>query len=216
MTGRAECWGAVRLVSEMLAQKDVGAAQGILDAANLTCPNGLVLRYGKKDRQRAGVYDERGELYDVPAWVVLDPEDVVEVEEKDGMLDGTVEEGSRGGDAATTEDGTIAREKGKGRLADWGDMMSVRARLSDRATDVPVQVGSKQNVAALVRGIQEKIGAKRVRLMYLGKVLDERRTLLEQGWVQGHVVNALVFEGDEGMLGLGSLESRTRSLQSSR
>jgi hypothetical protein len=36
--------------------------------------------------------------------------------------------------------------------------------------------------------------------MYLGKTLDERSTLEESGWRQGHVINAMVFEGEETML----------------
>lgn len=32
----------------------------------------------------------------------------------------------------------------------------------------------------------------RVRLAYLGQMLNENETLLEQGWKEGHVVNALV------------------------
>jgi len=204
----------------MLRQGHVADAQGILDAANLTCPNGSVVSYSRRDRQRAGVYDERGELYDIPAWVVQDPEDIVDEGAEKHAVDGAMdEEDDIDKDAEDMEDTTLAAqqrsrdEKGKGRAADLGDMMTIRARLSDRATDVAVTIGSKQKVAALIRGVQDHIGAKRVRLMYMGKVLDERRTILEQGWVQGHVVNALVFEGDESMLGSKSLEARTNGLK---
>ena len=34
----------------------------------------------------------------------------------------------------------------------------------------------------------------RVRIVYLGKILMENETLVNQGWRDGHVVNALVFQ----------------------
>lgn len=72
--------------------------------------------------------------------------------------------------------------------------------MSDRSTDVTVRVGSKEKIAVAVRKIQEQIGNKRVRLAYLGHVLQEGKTLEEQGFKTGNVVNAYVFEGDEKML----------------
>jgi hypothetical protein len=38
-------------------------------------------------------------------------------------------------------------------------------------------------------GISHK---QRVRIAYLGKILNEDEPLLEQGWKTGHIVNALV------------------------
>lgn len=35
-------------------------------------------------------------------------------------------------------------------------------------------------------------GKQRVRIAYLGRMLREHEPLLEQGWKQGHVINALV------------------------
>lgn len=32
----------------------------------------------------------------------------------------------------------------------------------------------------------------RIRIAYLGKILDEKTSLAEQGWKEGHIVNALV------------------------
>ena len=178
------------MVSELLRRGEVAEAQGILDAMGMSCPNGRVARGRGRHREKGGLFDERGVLYDLPAWVLTDPEDIVEEGEKEGLGEGDV--------AAT-----VARkrgEKGKGRAEDPGEIVQVRARLSDRGTDVVVAVGVKQRVAVVVRGVQEQIGRKRLRLMYLGKTLDERSTLEESGWRQGHVINAMVFEGEEAML----------------
>jgi len=184
----------------MLRQGNVTDAQGVMDAANLSCPQGRVAVDKGRHRHRGGVYDERGELYDIPAWVVTDPQDIVEdEEEKDvegGASDASEDEESAEAIAAQKR----REEKGKGRAEDIGDMLHVRCRLSDRGSDVIVPIGSKQKVGVMVRGIQTQIGNKRVRLMYLGRVFVENKTLEEQGWQKGHVLNALVFEGDEGML----------------
>ncbi|KAI7706592.1 hypothetical protein KC353_g12151, partial [Hortaea werneckii] len=149
--------------------------------------------------------DERGELYDVPLWVVADPQDVVEDEEADAEkdLDGTASDSDGG--AGDEEDAAVAgqqrrEEKGKGRAEDIGELLSIRCRLSNLGSDVVVEVGSKQKVTVLVRNIQQQIGPKRLRLVYLGRTLMEGKSLEELGWQQGHVINAMVFEGDEDIL----------------
>lgn len=194
-------WNALRLVSEMLRQGDLAGAQGVLDAVNASCPNGRVAGGRGRDRLKGGIYDERGQLYDIPGWVLADPEDMTEDEEKDP---------DAADDGDESADDIVARErrrdeKGKGRAEDIGEEVRVRARLSDRGTDVVATVGTKQKVAVLVRRIQEQAGNKRIRLAYLGKILDEGKTLDQNNWASGHVINALVFEGDEAMLaGKGS------------
>lgn len=196
VTGSEEVWSALRLACEELRKGGEGLeeAQGILDAAGLSCPKGRVVAgRSSRDRVKGGVYDERGVLYEIPAWVVADPEDVVESRDAGGEKDKV--EGAAG--VQTDQD---EKDKGKGRAADAGEMLSLRARLSDRSTDVTVRVGSKEKIAVAVRKIQEQIGNKRVRLAYLGHVLQEGKTLEEQGFKTGNVVNAYVFEGDEKML----------------
>ena len=32
----------------------------------------------------------------------------------------------------------------------------------------------------------------KIRIAYLGKILDDKLTLIEQGWKEGHVINALI------------------------
>ena len=199
VSGNTEVWKAVRVVCEMLRKGDIAEAQAILDAINMTCPNGRVARGRGRHREKGGLYDERGELYDIPAWIVTDPEDLIEDEGEKDVLDGA---DSDDGDVQTIDPTATTRrnEKGKGRAEDPGEILQIRARLSDRGTDIIVSAGTKQKIAVIVRGIQDQIGRKRLRLMYLGKTLDERTTLMDSGYKQGHVLNAMVFEGDEKML----------------
>lgn len=195
VAGSPEVWSALKLVSELLREGKVEEAQGILDASCITCPNGRVAGGKGRDKVRGGVYDERGVLYEVPAWVVGDPGDLVEdegegEEEKDRVV-------VSAGDGV---DGAVESGKGKEKEQDVGELLAVKVRLSHTGTDMTVRVGSKQKVAFLVRQIMQQIEGRRVRLAYLGKVMDENKTLEEQGWARGHVVNALVFEGSEDML----------------
>lgn len=193
-------WEALRAICELVRMDDLAEAQGILDAMNLTCPHGRLASGRGRRREKGGVYDERGQLYDLPAWVVTDPLDVVEAEEKDAV-EGAEEDDEDDEDDEHSEDALAAAarrrdEKGKGRAEDPGEKVLLRARLSDRGTDVVVSVGMKQKISVIVSAIQEQIGQRRIRLMYLGKDLEARSTLEQTGWVQDHVVNALVYEGD--------------------
>ncbi|GAB7361099.1 hypothetical protein MBLNU230_g1137t1 [Neophaeotheca triangularis] len=199
VTGSPEVWNALRLVSELLREGKTEEAQGILDASGISCPNGRVAGGKGRDKVRGGVYDERGVLYEVPAWVVGDPGDLVE--------DGEEDDGDEGEKDAVVGVEGAEEGKGKEKVADVGELLVVRARLSHTGADMTVRVGSKQKVAFLVRQIMQQIEGRRVRLAYLGKVLDEGKGLEEQGWCKGHVVNALVFEGTEEMLKRSSSQS---------
>ncbi|MCJ1322111.1 hypothetical protein MMC15_007456 [Xylographa vitiligo] len=173
------------MVVGLVGDGEVETAQGILDAAGVTVPTGDLVN---------GVYDEAGNFYQMPEQVVGDPDNVV-VED-----DGAVEaEMAKGGEGEMDEEELERRreEKGKGVLKS-GDLVKVRARLSDRGgPDVVIMVSKEQSVRVLIRKIQDEIempGKGKVRIAYLGKILKEGETLLAQGWREGHVVNALVFQ----------------------
>ncbi|KAJ9667575.1 hypothetical protein H2201_002444 [Coniosporium apollinis] len=186
VSGRAEVWGVVRMVVELLQAGQVGSAQGVLDAAGCTCPTGEVWR--------GGVWDEMGGLYEVPDWVVVMPVEVVEEEgEGEGEVE-VVEEDKSGG----SEEEVGGREKGKARAVEVeaGEVVRVRARLSDRGTDVLVKVGKGERVGGVLGRIREAVDIserQKLKIAYLGKVLQENESLAAQGWREGHVVNVLVF-----------------------
>lgn len=174
----------------MLQQGNVTEAQGILDAVKLTSPNGRVAIGRGRDRVKGGLYDERGELYELPAWLVTDPADIIEEQEKDDQ--------EAGGHRKSSETAASRRdEKGKGRAADVGETIRVRARLSDRGQDLVISIGTREKVAVIVRKLQKQVDAPRIRLVYLGHVLQETKTLESQGYKAGDVVNAFVFVGPE-------------------
>ncbi|KAL4937029.1 hypothetical protein BDV06DRAFT_203785 [Aspergillus oleicola] len=96
-----------------------------------------------------------------------------------------------GGDADERE----RRRDEKGKTSER-DLIRVKARLSDRdGADVVVSVRKTQNVGFLARKVQQEVGTprtQRIRIAYLGKILKDHTSLVDQGWKPGDVVNALV------------------------
>ncbi|KAL1624004.1 hypothetical protein SLS56_007986 [Neofusicoccum ribis] len=173
VTGHAEIWGAVRLAAELVRGGDVASAQGVLDATGATCPTGELWR---------GVFDEWGTEYRVPEWAMVEPVGVVEVDEE-----------GEDGEGADDGEQSLAEEKGKGKM---GEVVKLKARLSDRGTDIVVQVGMEERVSSVISRIAEAAKlptTNRIRIAYLGKIFRENDSLAAQGYSEGHVVNALVF-----------------------
>ncbi|KAL8669165.1 MAG: hypothetical protein Q9168_006239, partial [Polycauliona sp. 1 TL-2023] len=141
VTGRPEIWGSLKLCCESLWEGDVANAQGILDAVSVTVPTGDLVQ---------GAYDEMGGLYVLPAWVVGEPEGVVDDVGGDGK-ELMVEKG---------ED-VVSGEKGKEIAVDGGGgiegSVRVRARLSDRGgPDEVVLMGKEDTVGILARRVAEQ------------------------------------------------------------
>ena len=131
----------------LLADGDITTAQSILDAAAITVPTGDL---------KNGAYDEAGNLYQMPEYVISDPQNLVLNQQ------GELQKGEVSNDA-TDDDEAIERkreEKGKSVLK-TGDMIKVRARLSDRGgPDVVISLGKDQAVRTLVRRVQEEINVR--------------------------------------------------------
>ncbi|KAK0323656.1 hypothetical protein LTR82_005403 [Friedmanniomyces endolithicus] len=207
LSGDPLAWIAIRRVCELLREGDVGTAQAVLDAAALTTPRGLVGRGKGSDGRRGGLWDAGGVFYEVPGWVVGDPGDLVEDLEKEG------EEGEKvgldGAEEDTDEDvkqevcmppalqpAPPRVEKGKGRAESPGRLVKVACRRSDRGRDLVVEYNEKEPAASLAVRVRDKIGEKRVRLVFRGRLVDGGKTLAAQGWKEGLVINAFVDTGD--------------------
>ena len=192
---------------------DISTAQGILDASGVTVPTGDLAD---------GVYDEQGNFYQMPEFVVANPPKLVEEQQQEEKAGIAGRDTAEGGDGEVSEvvesEGEAERrreEKGKGVIKS-GDVIKVRARLSDRGgADVMIEMGKSQSVRVLTRRIVSEAGvglwyplvhlegnangslqlqeSSKIKIAYLGKILKENETLPAQGWREGHVVNALVF-----------------------
>ena len=147
VTGHAEIWATLKVVVGLLADGDITTSQSILDAAAITVPTGDL---------KNGAYDEAGNLYQMPEYVISDPQNLVLNQQ------GENQKGEVSNDA-TDDNEAIERkreEKGKSVLK-TGDMIKVRARLSDRGgPDVIISLGKDQAVRTLVRRVQEEVNVR--------------------------------------------------------
>ena len=208
VTGRPEAWSAISLALETLGpppragtsslDEGLATAQTILAAAGLTLPTGDLV---------GGAYDESGAFYPLPEMVAGQPRNLrpnvrEENQPPPTMTKTTAASGDTTGLAmhgeGDDEESKERRreEKGKKVLVE-GDMMTVRARLSDRGgDDVRVRMEKGDRVRVLVRRVMVESGIEehgKVRIAYRGRLLSENQTLDEQGWKEGDVVNAMVF-----------------------
>ena len=197
ITGRREIWDVLRTVTELLRSGDVATAQGILDAAGVTLPDG--------DLVSGGAYDETGNFYQLPKEVVGDPENIADSPNPPEVASEHPKETSQTDgeeDSADDEDDPVnqklrSEEKGKG-ILNPQDTIKVKSRLSDRggpSADIVVKIGKQQSVKTLAKLIEEEAGLTgkaKIRLAYLGKILDEIKPLEAQGWKPEYVLNALV------------------------
>ena len=165
VTGHAEIWATLKVVVGLLADGDITTAQSILDAAAITVPTGDL---------KNGAYDEAGNLYQMPEHVISDPQNVLvdqHEEDKKGEVSNEV--------AEEEEEDAVERkreEKGKSVLKS-GDIIKVRARLSDRGgPDVVIPLGKDQAVRLLVRRVQEEANVMIQSLRPLGEHLLTLRT----------------------------------------
>ena len=147
VTGHAEIWATLKVVVGLLADSDITTAQSILDAAAITVPTGDL---------KNGAYDEAGNLYQMPEHVISDPQNVIVDQEEEIQKGEASNEG-------TDDDEAIEKkreEKGKSVLK-IGDIIKVRARLSDRGgPDVIIPLGKDQVVRMLVRRVQEEANVR--------------------------------------------------------
>lgn len=131
---------------DVMMTGDLETAQGIIDAAGVTLPRGDLI---------SGAYDEVGNFYQMPEPIVSDPTNVISGSHE--TVDVAVK--AETGENHEEEEAERRREeKGKAVLK-TGDMIKVRARLSDRGgPDVQILVGKDQSVRVLARRVQEEVG----------------------------------------------------------
>lgn len=166
-----------------MLEVDLQTAQGIVDAAGITVPTGDLSR---------GVYDESGHRYEIPDYCFSDPVNVSAAAAAVMVGGGTshVEE-----EEETDEDDDASGDLGKGKMR-VGPEMLVKARLSDRGgPDVAIRVdeaATVRRITVMIEGRAQLPATQRISLVYLGRILEENKTLVAQGWKRGDVVNALV------------------------
>ncbi|UPX10857.1 uncharacterized protein EKO05_0001494 [Ascochyta rabiei] len=160
VTGSSEVWACLRVASEALQTGDVATAQGLLDALGCTCPNGQLW---------GGVYDDRGTLYKVPEWLIIEPAGLVE----EDMLASAVEDNTDVADAVD--------EQALGLDQDF----VVRVRISSTSQDFRISVWRRETIAS----IREKLKTQaqldpdeRIRIAYGGRIYADHEILETNGF----------------------------------
>jgi hypothetical protein len=175
----------------------LATAQQILSAAEITLPTGDVAN---------GCYDRSGHHYAIPAHIVANPKNLA----KEGSLP-EANVGNKSDSSEEDEDTIQLREaKGKTPLRP-SDTHILRARRSDGVSgDLALNVTMNDTIKMTSRRLKVKAGVRslepsktstnhqqldasqRVRICFLGKMLDEKSTWEEVGWKDGYLVNAYI------------------------
>ncbi|KAG9253502.1 uncharacterized protein F5Z01DRAFT_141005 [Emericellopsis atlantica] len=185
VTGRAEIWQTIHAALQAMWEDPNGAdgvalAQTILSAAEISLPTGSLAN---------GVYDSLGNYYPLPQYIVCDPNNVSEDSDVKGEL-------PTGVDDPQAEDISEDMEKDK-HVVDVTPQVTLRARLSENARDYQIMISPSETSRSVARKIANKASLsadKSIRIAYMGKILKGGASLASQGWQEGHIVNALVFD----------------------
>ncbi|XPS97989.1 hypothetical protein M3J09_007205 [Ascochyta lentis] len=160
VTGSLEVWACLRVATEALQTGDVATAQGLLDAQGCTCPNGQLW---------SGVYDDRGILYKVPEWLIIEPAGIVE----EDML------------ASAAENKTDVADGLDEQVLGPDQDFVVRVRVSSTSQDFRVSVRRRETIAS----IREKLKTQaqldpdeRIRIAYGGRIYADHEILETNGF----------------------------------
>ena len=143
-SGRSEVWSCIRSAAELFRQGDVDTAQMMINASGLTVPTGNMVE---------GVYDSQGAYYQLPEWAVADPVNLQRDEDGDAKDTSTTKP-----DAVIESENSRKIGKGKGKAPPAGEGVSLKARLSDRATDIILTVYKTDPISDIVEKIKEEAG----------------------------------------------------------
>lgn len=159
MTGSPEVWACLRFATEALQKGDVATAQGLLNAQECTCPDGQLW---------SAVYDDRGILYKIPEWLIIEPAGLVEEDE-------TV--------ASGTDDKTAVADAADDEALGPDLEYVVRARISSTSQDFQIPVRRRETIAS----IREKLKTQaKVRLLacYIQADIPEYADETSWTWIQ--------------------------------
>ncbi|KAF1364829.1 hypothetical protein EJ07DRAFT_171809 [Lizonia empirigonia] len=161
VTGSPEVWACLRFATEALQKGDVATAQGLLNAQECTCPDGQLW---------SAVYDDRGILYKIPEWLIIEPAGLVEEDE-------TV--------ASGTDDKTAVADAADDEALGPDLEYLVRARISSTSQDFQIPVRRRETIASIRETLktQAKLDMdSKLRLIYGGRMYADHEILDTNGF----------------------------------
>ncbi|KAJ4986650.1 ubiquitin domain-containing protein [Stagonosporopsis vannaccii] len=153
VTGDIQVWRCLQAATEALQEGDVATAQTLLDAQECTCPTGQLW---------SRIYDDRGNEYRVPEWLVIEPTGIVEE-----------------GDSPVAKDTTAIDDSEPDRE------FVVRVRVSETAADLRVSVRRRETIASIrekLRMQTQMAKEQQFLLVYNGHVYEDTDTLESNGY----------------------------------
>lgn len=149
VTARPEIWQTLHAALQVLWEpptQELGddgktalqTAQTILTAAEVSLPTGNLVN---------GAYDAFGNYYQLPEWVVSDPQNIVENQDGDEVGD----DGSNDETQGDGDDSEMRREERGKDVVDERELVQVRARLSETGQDISVSVRKTDLVRVVIK-----------------------------------------------------------------
>lgn len=176
--GSADVWLAIKTAAELMENAsnadDIATAALILSASNITSPTGLLSQ----------CYDERGNEYRVPNWVLVRPDNLLVGEEAEAAAVVAQREAAQAHDAPF-------RRPAADSNGDPGALLDLQVRIG--ADDISVSIGENEYVDVLKRKIMDCKGTpgqatRALRLFFYGKELKEAQRLKDCAGIETDVV----------------------------
>lgn len=119
----------------------------ILSAAEISLPTGNLVH---------GVYDSLGNYYQLPEWIVCDPQNVTVDNDPETTAKGLANEDTMvdADDLTDDEEELMGNKTEKGKeVVDVKEQVVLRARLSENGQDIELSVGKTETVKSVIRKI---------------------------------------------------------------
>lgn len=174
--GSPEIWNALQLVLETIP-KSLVTAQAIINTAGIILPTGDLID---------GSYDERGFYYFIPPYIFSEPTNLIlETSEK------TINDNLTSAIKVNKE--MELNELHNSEIKDKHSIEIV-VRLSDTSKDISIKIDSKDSIANMKQHVARVAGIKKpMHFFLLGKMLSDEKSLIDQGWQEGRIVQALIL-----------------------
>ncbi|EMR09297.1 hypothetical protein PNEG_02257 [Pneumocystis murina B123] len=174
--GSLEIWNTLRLVLETIPES-LTTAQTIINTAGIILPTGDLID---------GCYDQRGSYYFIPPYIFSEPTNLISENPEQSKNDklNSIIENEENTKLSESQDSQIKNEH----------VNEIIVRLSDTSKDILIKIDSKNSIADMKQHVAKIAGIKKpMHFFLLGKMLSDEKSLIDQGWKEGRVVQALIL-----------------------
>lgn len=175
--GNLEIWNTLRHVLEIIPESLI-KAQTIINAAGIILPTGDLID---------GCYDQQGSYYFIPSYIFSEPTNLIS-ESSEKLADNKL------GSVIKNENDIVLSELRDSEIIANEHSIEIIIRLSDTSKDISIKIDSKNSIADMKEHVARVAGIKKpMHFFLLGKMLSDEKSLIDQGWKEGRVVQALIL-----------------------